>query len=323
MFKNAQKQKFIQPKLRFIPLLFMNFSNIYTMKKWLLFVICLSPTLIFAQDFHLGVRIGLNFNSFLSESEQDADGMDLETFDSSTGFLIGATGEYEINDYFGVRAELLYSQKGGKRKYDGAGRVIFNPETGNAVLAVGERFSTVRVTNNYFDLPLSAYVALGKFRLYGGVNIGILIGSFGSGELRFDGTSANTAEPIAFTSNIDYNYLKDEGFTSTDVSTFENPTMFFADGSEIIIPENLSAYYLEFPEKTDPYFNRLELGLTGSLAYLLNSALYVSFAANLGLNDATTNAYDVSYTSTDGLNRVFRADKDRMLSLQASIGFQF
>lgn len=294
------------------------------MKKLFVILISSFPFLLMAQDFSLGVRIGLNFNSFISPSEVAADGSDLERAESNTGFLIGATGQLALTDNFGVRAELLYSQKGGKQKYEGPASLIFNPGTPDAVLAKGERFASVRITNNYIDLPLAAYVHLGpKFRLTGGINIGLLIGSFGTGELRFDGVSNMNSTPIEFTSTIDYNYLKDEGFAAIDVAEFEDPFTYFADGKAITVPQTLGAYYLEFAEQTEPYFNRIELGLTGGISYYLNGALYLSFAANYGLTDATVNLYDISYAETDGLDRVLRADKDSQLSLQASLGFQF
>ena len=294
------------------------------MKSFYLFLCCLAPIFLNAQDLSFGVRIGLNFNKFISPSETDASGADLESFDTNTGFLIGATSEYALTDYFGLRAELLYSQKGGKRRYNGPASLVFNPGTANAVQAIGDRFASVRVTNSYLDLPVMAYVRLGKkFRLYGGANIGILLGSLGTGELRFNGVSELNSAPIEFTATVDYNYQKDEGFGQIDASSFIDPFTVLADGKSVVVPKTLSAYYLDFEERTESYYNRIELGLTGALAFYLNSALYISFSANYGLTDASNDFYDFSYSETDGLTRIKRSDKDSQLSLQGSLGFQF
>ncbi|NNE28367.1 MAG: outer membrane beta-barrel protein [Saprospiraceae bacterium] len=294
------------------------------MQKYLSILFLLVSISLSAQDFSLGVRIGLNFNQFISPSELSMSGADLESYDFSTGFLIGATGEVEITDLFGLRAELLYTQKGGKRKYDGQGVQIFNPGTSDAVLAVGDRFSLVRVTNSYMQIPLLAYVQpIRQIKIFGGVSAGLLIGSYGTGEMKFTGVSNNNSTPIEFTSNVDHNYLKDEGFNDINPDSFEDPFMFFADGSQITVPRDIGAYYLDFAEKGDPYFNRIDLGLMAGAGFYLNSSLYLSLMADIGLTDSSNQDYDLSFSSSNGDSQIFQDDSDRQFSLQASLGFQF
>lgn len=294
------------------------------MIKYITLALFCLPFIANAQNFAFGVRIGLNFNKFLSESELDDNGASLETFDFNSGFMIGATGNLAITDIFGIRAELLYSQKGGKLKFEGEALQIFNGGSADAVLAIGDRKSILRVTNSYLDIPITGYVKLGrKFRLHGGVNMGLLLGSSGFGELTFNGRSAQNSAPIEFTSELDYNFLKDEGYLDSNVNDFDDPFTFTADGKLITVPKKIGAYYLEFPERNDPGYSRLDFGVLGGASYYFSGSLYFSVMANLGLSDSSNNEYDISRTTTDGTTRVLRSDKDAQLSIQTSIGFQF
>ncbi|MCB0615727.1 MAG: PorT family protein, partial [Phaeodactylibacter sp.] len=60
------------------------------------------------------------------------------------------------------------------------------------------------------------------------------------------------------------------------------------------------------------------------LAFYLNQGLYVGLRVNYGLSDLTRTERDVSRKELDDSNNfIFREDKDRNLTLQASVGFSF
>ncbi len=62
----------------------------------------------FAQGIQWGVKAGLNMASI---SDNKTEGMNSKM---RMGFHVGAVGEYTINDFVGVQAELLFSQQGQK-----------------------------------------------------------------------------------------------------------------------------------------------------------------------------------------------------------------
>jgi predicted porin len=81
------------------------------MKK-LFFVVAaaLVSTGAFAQNFSYGVKAGLNLSD-VSKYNDDAEGADKGM---RMGFHAGLVGEYQVNDFWGLQAELLYSQQGTK-----------------------------------------------------------------------------------------------------------------------------------------------------------------------------------------------------------------
>jgi len=291
------------------------------MKYINLLLILLLPILSSAQGVSGGVRIGLNLNSFSGPSEVDATGNELETFDNNTGFLVGGMINVGITDLFGVRAELQFSQKGGRKLFDGESRTIFNPDSGNEIQVRGNRKTVIRVNNSYIDIPVMACIrSVDKLQLFGGVTVGFLVASTGFGQLDIDGESTVGQVPVKFTTTLDHNYLRDEGYTSTDIGEF---TTFSADGNMVQIPTEAGAYVLDFAEKQSNAYNGLDFGLIGGLSYKINGSLFLAAMYNFGLMDVTDNDNDVSRTDSDGNNRIFRSDNDQNRSLQLSLGFLF
>ena len=118
-----------------------------------------------------GVKGGLNLAN-VSKSEGDM----------KLGLHAGAFGEYQLNDFFGVAGELLYSNQGTQDEEEGV---------------------KVKMNMDYLNIPVLAklYIAEG-LSLDVGPQFGFLISAKGKGDV--DGVSAS----------VD---MKDE-FNSTDVS---------------------------------------------------------------------------------------------------------
>ena len=291
------------------------------MKYISLFLVLILPMLSTAQNISGGVRIGLNLNNFSGPSEIDANGNELESFDNNTGFLVGGLLNVGINDLFGFRAEVHFSQKGGRRLYEGQATTIFNPGTGNEVIVIGERNSVIRVNNSYIDIPVMAYIRpVPKLQIFGGVNVGFLISSNGFGQLDVSGISSVGQIPIDVTTTLDHNYNDDEGFLMTDIGP---STDFSADGSLVQIPNESGAYVLDFPTKRENAYNNIDFGLVGGVSYKLNGSLFVAVMYNLGLTDITTDEADIERPTVNGNEQIFREDDDNNRSLQLSLGFQF
>lgn len=287
----------------------------------LLFALALLASLpLSSQEFSAGFRAGLNFSTINGPLETDDSGNDLEDYTIKTGFHVGAIANLKFNDIFGLRGELLYSQKGTQYSFVGPSYWVFYTANDMPVYATGNRNTTLTVTNSYIDIPVTAVGRLGRLELSGGLNLGILISSRGTGQLSFSGQSAGGSTVDPFTIALEFNYF-DDTFQRTDATDVETRRI---DGKDVLIPKTLGAYYQTTEEESDKLFNTLELGLIGGLAFYLNQGLYLSFRANYGLSDLTKTNQDISKLSLDASrNFIFREDDDRNLTLQASVGFSF
>lgn len=275
-------------------------------------------TSAFSQGFSGGFRAGLNFNRFDGPVETDADGKELETFSNIFGFHIGASFIYAFTDLMGVKADLMYSQKGSEYVYDGPSYFVFyNPTTQNETLTLtGARRTDKKQINTYLDLPVQAYVKLGKLEISGGANVGFLLSSVGSGGMRF--TPNASSGVAAFSVTLDENFMRDDRGNGS-VKEGESRLI---DGRAVNFPKTIGAYYEAAPED-EKKFNRIDLGLVGELTFFINKGLYLSGRINYGLADITNNTQDVSTAQRSSGKYILRDDEDRNLSIQAGVGFRF
>lgn len=270
-----------------------------------------------AQQFSGGFKAGLNFSTFNGPSEIDDNGQELEDFRTNTGFHIGAAFKLGLTDYFGFRMELLYSQKGMDYTYEGPSYWTFT-NTPSPVYTVGNRVSIISISNSYLDLPLMAYVRIGRVELSGGINAALLLGSTGTGDLTYSGgTTLSGASVETFTLALDYNYFRDRyrGF-----NTFENH-MLPVGNTVLEVPKNIGAYW-DGADNGEDLFRRTDFGLNAGISFFLNKGLYLGFRANVGLTDVTKVEQDIArFKLAEDNSLIFRDDDDRNLSFQASIGF--
>lgn len=277
----------------------------------------------FAQDFSYGFKAGLNFSKVAGDSEQDAASMDLEDFNTATGFHIGALFNLKFIDAFGLRGELMFSQKGTEYIYDGASYRDFTDEDGLTFSTLGNRRTVLNTTNSYIDVPLMAYYRLGKLELSAGPSIGILVNSIASGEISYDVIN-NRGETVASTAILlDYNYGKDlagaatEGLGGMDSELEVN-------GRTAILPEGEGAYFEYDKIAEGEFYNPLDIGVNAQIAYFLNRGLFIAGRLNYGLSDATNNDFDRSLqTRNEDGSFIPREDADTNFSLQFSLGFSF
>lgn len=270
----------------------------------------------FGQDVGFGFRTGLNFNYFVGDKEIGPDGQELEAWENSTGFHVGASFNVPITDLVGVRTELAYHQAGGRIVYEGPSYFVFPRENGDDLVSSGgTRESQINVTNGYIQVPVMFYYKpVPKLELIGGIYAAALVSSVADGQIAY---RSPVVDPFALT--VSYNYVRDE-LDTQPVATTETLSVL---GQDIEVPEAIGAYYF-FDERPDGFFKTLDFGLTGGLSYYLNDGLYVGGRGYLGLNDATNNFYDRSLQSLNPDNSfIDRSDNDRLLTVQALIGFLF
>ena len=286
-----------------------------------LIVLFLMPLTSSAQSTAYGFRVGLNVSTLLSSDLETVNDIDFESLETNSGFHVGGGVKFKFTDLFGIRAELLFSQRGTKYTLNGETFQIFIADNGNKISANGAKSLSLSITNAYLDIPVVAYGKIGKkLEVNGGVYAGFLLSSTAAGQLIFNGNSASLNNPVDVTLNLDYNYSRDEGINTPDVDT---PITFTADGEIISLPERVGAFFDKDETNRGNPYNVLDAGLTGGIAFFLNDGLYVSANAQYGLVDVTKEEFDFSQTTLSGIDLVTRDDNDTNLSLQFSIGFSF
>ncbi len=276
----------------------------------------------YSQELSYGFRAGLNFSRILGPAEENNSGDKLEDFKYFTGFHVGAGLIIKLTDIYGIKTEVLFSQKGGRLNYEGDSYFILTPSNSmvtEEIITTGNRRSVLTYSNSYIDIPITGYAKIGRIEFMAGLNVGFLVASSGAGELIYNGVS-EAGNELDFTVGLDYNYFGDEPGEATfdDESTTVN-----IDGEQAVLPSEAGGYWL-FEEDNGNNFAILDLGLNAGFAFYLNAGLYLGFRANLGLVDITNNDYDQSLLELDMDNTIIsRSDIDRNFNFQVSLGFSF
>ena len=280
-------------------------------------LVCLSAAAaLSAQDVGFGFRTGLNFNYFIGDKETGPGGEELEAWENSTGFHVGASFNVPFTDLVGLRAEIAYHQAGGRIRYDGPSYFVFPQNNGNDIVSAGgTRNSLINVTNGYIQVPVLVYYKpVEKIEIMGGAYASVLVSSVADGQIAYGSTTVSD-----FALTVDYNYIRDE-LDTQPVSSTETVSL---PGQDLEVPEAVAAYYF-YDERPDGFFKSLDFGLTGGLSVYLNQGLYVGARGYLGLNDVTNNFYDRSLQTLNADNSfVERSDNDQLLTVQAMVGFLF
>ena len=285
------------------------------------FMVLATPESMKAQELSYGFRVGLNQSIFLGDEEMDANGTSLENLSFNSGFHVGGGVRVEFTELFGIRAEILFTQKGSKRNFDGSSFLIFR-DGDDRIVTTGNKSIALNVSNAYLEIPVMAYGKIGeRFEVFGGGYFGFLVSSIASGEIIYtDGRIPNNNNVInRLELALDYNYLRDEpGELINSVSNLDVMV-----GNDILqIPNTLSAYY-DMNEKDGNPYKVFDAGLSAGAAFFLNGGLYFSAIANFGLVDVTRTPMDFSNAQINGLDFITRDDSDTNLSLQFSLGFSF
>jgi len=283
-----------------------------------LFCCLLAFTSLSAQEFHGGFRAGLNFIALEGPSEMNMAGESLETFNSTTGFHVGATFALAFTDLFGLKADFMYSQKGGEIQFDGPSKFYLynNADDRQGDVFFGNMTSEIALVNSYLDIPLVAYYRIGSLEVEGGFSAGFLVSSRATGGQTFTNTEFGQDREIVF--NVDGSFFSDEaGFNG--IITPNGSDL----GTGIQAPAVISPYYNS--DRDDPLFRRLDFGLIAGVSYFLNSGLYVGVRYQYGLTDVSKGENDLRLLNeNDDAERRFNADdEDFNRTFQASVGFRF
>ncbi len=281
------------------------------------FILLISSLGLQAQDrLSYGIKAGLNFSTITGEKESDTQGLVLEKGGFVTGFHVGAIFDiYILEDKFGVAPELLFSQKGGKYRYDGPGFLPIETTTGT-LSTVGTRKDVISVVNSYINIPVMFYYKpLERLKVSAGFDLGFLIASSGNGETQFFWRDTN-GENQVLTLEIDYNYYRDKAgeASSDDINTLT----FNNNSSSIEYPTAIGAYFFE-SEKDGNFYNVFDLGLDLDVTVFVTKGISLGVRMNYGLLDVSNNNYDFSKVNPS----ISRSDSDKNLSFQAALAFNF
>ena len=273
-----------------------------------------------AQDISFGFRTGLNFNQIKGDSETDGT-TELEEYTSNTGFHVGATFTWKITELMGLRGELVYNQKGGRRSYDGPSYLVLTATNGDRIVTTGNRSQNLNLTSSFINIPIMGYVKpIPQVEVFGGVDLGFLVAATVFGEVNYTDGRFGGASIEDFRFEVDGNYLSDD----PGEAFFSNPPETVSIGNNLTaeIPSSAGVYY-EFSEDMGNLYKVIDLGLVGGISVYLNGSLFVSARLNYGLTDITKEAADVSLKSKNNDQFITLDDRDRNFSIQASIGFSF
>lgn len=291
------------------------------MRHFLLLILPLAFSLsVSAQEFSGGFRAGLNFISFSGDQEMSSvSDATYETFNRTTGFHVGATFALAFTDLVGIKADLMYSQKGGEIRYEGPSYFYLyaNQDDLEGSVIFGDRNSEYDVVNSFIDIPLTAYYRLGPLEIEGGFSAAFMVNSRVSGGATYNTNTFGIDNDIVF--NVDGNYFQDRAGGGGVISRSSTPL----PRTDVLPPDVISAYYNS--NSDEKLYKRLDFAAVIGLSFYLNNGLFIGARYQHGLTDATLGENDLRITNdTQVGGREFNTeDTDNSRVIQASVGFRF
>ena len=266
------------------------------------------------QSVKVGVRAGLDFSTLNGPLEA------AESFGLSTGFHFGVNVSRYFTNSFGLRAELVYQQKGFRKEYNGVGYYPIKLNDSNSLFYTeGNIDYILEVSNAYASIPITAHIQPFKFmEFFAGLSANFLINPVGSGTIDF--TSTANPDRLFYRQTLQHAYYQDEaGMQGTSSS---NPQVFV--GEDIVtIPGAVGAYYF-LDSNDEKVFKGFDISAVVGTQVYVNKSFYIGLRAEYGLRDVTNDLVDFSLESlseTGGFK--VNTDKDHQVTLEASVGFRF
>lgn len=159
------------------------------MKRLITFIALVLPSLAFAQW-----RVGVNGGATYNHSTISKHYMTDYQWKDRWGVTLGVMGQYDVNDWLGVRAELDWTQK----NYRLTRQIFSNLD--------------YKYVNNYLQLPVMASFSFGGKQLRGFCNAGVYGGYWltsGREGMDFNNSSEKVYE---FSEDIKFNSERDQRF---------------------------------------------------------------------------------------------------------------
>lgn len=156
-------------------------------RKILLLIALLATTLTAGAQWRVGVTAGADINSYSMDMQYMSDFRTKARW----GATVGVSGQYDFTDWFGLRADLNWTQKN-YRKYR---TLLSNID--------------YKYRNNYLQLPVMASFSFGGQKLRGFANVGVYGGywmnssRWGTDYDSFSGHTYDFSEKLEFNSERD------------------------------------------------------------------------------------------------------------------------
>jgi len=276
-----------------------------------LLLICFSMSASAQVSF--GFRTGLNFNTLLSDELEEG-----EVFGTNTGFHIGLAFNRQFTDIWGVRAELVYSQKGGTYAYDGTSSAVFRDRNDRAITHSGLSDIDLSVNNSYVDIPLSGYGRITSWlEISAGIVPGFLVSSKGRGDFILDSDALKDVVSLG----LIHRYFSDRPGESAEIPDLSDEIISVqeaATAKELTIPSKIAAYTFQ-EEDNGNLYNIFNLDVVAGVSVFVNKGLFIGGRVHYGLLDVSNNNADFSFENITTL----RSDTDVNLVFQGSVGFNF
>ncbi len=275
-------------------------------------------------QYKIGVRAGQNFSWIDGELEEG------ETYSLSLGFHFGINFTYQFTPKFGLRGELLYTQKGTKNDFLDtldSSFLLIDPLDSNidAFFAQGSTELKMDISTGYLSIPITAHYNLSdKFELFGGASLDMLVGPSGRGTIDF----SDAAGEYFFRQTYKHGYRSDDAQDLDDLIALDTNPFVIIDlnGEKESLYKTQTAYQsleeadLENGKKFRFFDSNIILGLN----YFINNGFYIGVRGEYGLFDMTNENVDFSRTALDQDGGYLRRDDvDRSRSISVSVGFRF
>ena len=138
-------------------------------------------------QWRIGATIGTDYNVFNIDKQYQTDWQTTGRW----GFTMGVTGQYDVCDWLGVRADLNWTQKNYRRYRE---RVPID----------------YRYYNDYLQLPVMASLSMGGKKLRGFVNLGVYGGYWLSSHREGIETNSFTDKYYSFSEKVEFNDDRDQ-----------------------------------------------------------------------------------------------------------------
>jgi hypothetical protein len=299
----------------------------FTNKLLFIFIIC---TILKAEaqiDFKFGFRAGATLSQMFGPKETDAAGASLESYKMTARICVGGTFAMPINDYVGLGAEVLFSQKGALHRFEADNSYLRLDGTvsnmnASQTFTGHKRIRSVNITNGYVEIPVTFYAFAIKDRLMFdfGPSISFLVSSRSLGILKYGVIDPVNPDPADFLEiELDLRGTDDAGALA-DRAVDKTGKL---DQTTIVYPSRIGSYY-NFNEKKGGLFNSIDYGLNFGASLFFTKGLRVGTRVYYGLADVTNNNYDVQQSSLDSNKEfIFRKDRDTNFGVQMFIALQF
>ena len=267
----------------------------------------------------IGLRAGLNRSIISAENLEEG-----EDYSSRGGFHFGVNYTYQVAPRFGIRGELLFTQRGSKFTYsDDNSYTAITPidRTITPFFDFGQTEVELELSNGYLSVPITAQFQITpKIELFGGASVDFLLNPTGRGTL--DYVSNNKPDDIFFLKSYDHSYRTD---TLGQIPFGAMTTAILVNSTRTDLIRTESAYLnLQEGDKDGTKFNFVDAHVIVGANYFINNGFYIGLRYEYGLFDITNTGADFTLEFLDeNENYIRREDSDFSRAFSLSIGFRF